>query len=563
MIDFEVLTGLIDKEGEIRPSREKYPSLYLAGQWIHSRFAPWKEAERLVEPLSGLDPDQTLVICFGVGLGYHLHLLEQKGFSHFVILELDPQSWLYFQKIYKLGKKSYWLSPTDPPEQLDAIFTEIKIEEFKHIKTIVLRGGYDQEKYGIYETRLQRLMQVKLGDFTTRFYFEELWFINILKNITHLSGQWLANDLRCSPHSIPVVIVSAGPSLRQSLDYLAAIQKKCLIIAVDTALLVLFEAGIQADFVYCLDSQVHNLSDFSGIDKEYLAQTNLIYDLVVNPALLNFKTVHTIAANTAHLDMDASGNPTILKHPLISWLEEKLSIRIGDVETGGSVATSAFHLGYLLGGDPLVLTGQDLAYSWNTSHCPSTSHYYRIQRSTHRLKTIDSVFLNVISQRKTKTVKGVQGEVLTDNSLSNYRKWFEESGKNLLKGKSSQVINATTQGAHINFFQEINIKQLAEKWAQFPDIDKSYLFSGKQEWKNKYEKENNQIFSNLEKFIKNLCLNEAIFDILEKSEYPFLERYFLKEKTLFKRFGQFDSEIMKRKIRRLLKTIAGALHEQE
>ncbi len=560
MIDREVLRRLAQTDTGIIPTKEGAYSLSIGGQWIHSKYSPEKEAERLISDIIDLDPQSTLVIILGVGLGYHVDLLEKKGFKNLILIELNTGVWSYFQKVYKLENPAFWLTPQDPPEQLDAIFSEIQLENFKSIKTLVLRGSYDPEIYKPYEQRLQRLIKVKLGDFSTRFYFEELWFINILKNLAEIEEAIPIRLLTPSRQPVPVILVSAGPSLKQSVQALAVLQKKCVIIAVDTALLSLYEAGVQADFVYSLDSQVHNLSDFSFIDPEYLARVNLVYDVVVNPSLTQSFKGRKIMANTAHLEMDPSGNPVIIKHQFVDWIEKLLDYRIGDVETGGSVATSAFHLAYMLGGEPIILVGQDLAYSYMCSHCPSTSHYYRIRNLTCRTRTLDSIFLDIMGRKEVFQVNAQHNKVYTDHTLTNYRGWFEESARNILSKNKINLINASKQGARIAHFQALDIDALAQKYRLLDDIDKDLFFNKCGLKKQGLNAKIKKALQEISEFVESLGAEQGIFDKIENSKYPFLDRYFLKEKTMWRRYQTFEDKALSRKLYRLKKTLNGVIN---
>lgn len=560
MLDKSKLLSLVGQMPGLHSSREEWPSLKIGDHWLHSRFAPWSEAVRLVEPVLQYEAAHTLVIVLGVGLGYHLHLLEEQGFRHFILLERYSAAWDIFQKTYQLGSDMLWICPADPPEKMDAVFNQINLEDFRHIRTIQLRGAYDPDLFALYQSRIQRILQVKMGDFTTRFYFEELWFIHVLKNLARAGKDWLVTDFRGFPAPVPVVIISAGPSLASSLQVLREIRHKAVLIAVDTALLPLSDAGIVPDLVFSLDSQVHNLSDFSFIKKEYLEQLILVADLVVNPALASHSFSRRVWSNTAHHDLDLQGKPVSLLHPLIEILMKKTGIQFGEIETGGSVATSAFHLAYLLGADPLILTGQDLAFSWQISHCPGTSHYYRILQLTSRVQTIESVFQKVIHKRNTRRVEGIQGEVLSDNSLNNYRQWFEESARNLKRGTAVRLYNATVQGARIEGFENLSQEELQAFFERLPQIDKSTL---KPEASAVSPVQLNSLARELDdmrQYLLSLTVSSDIFEKIENSEYPYLSRYFLKEKMMWNRYEQWDELLIRRKIRRLSRALQGVLH---
>lgn len=576
MLNFIRLRELSQTDPAIVQTKDDLFTLKVGENWAHSLYSPAKEAQRLVENMLTLDHTRTLIVLFGAGLGYHLDLLEREGFQNIIVIEKDPAVYTRFQKVYDLNPNYFLLTPEDYPDKLDKIFALLEIQNIRNIKTVVLRGTYKKELYESFEERLERLLKVKLGDFSTRMKFEELWFINILKNIPNLKTTSLASSLLYKNHNVPVLIISAGPSLRQSLTAIKKLLPYCFTIAVDTALLPLYEAGITPDFIYSLDSQVHNLNDFALIDRSYLAETHLIYDMVVNPYLADYfrqcrgkaSGPSDFMVNTAHLEFDYNGNSFLIKNELVNWLETTGGFRLGDVETGGSVATSAFHFAYLFGGSPIILTGQDLAYSFLTSHSPSSSHYYRIQRSNNRVKPLQSTFMQILRARRFfKTEPLYQNDprtidVYTDFVLNNFKGWFEESAHNIKSFQPGiKLINSTMAGQSINQFEKTSLEEVHRQFCKnnVPVIDKKNYLRFPLIDSGKISKIIQRL--NLFKdFITMLPADSTIFNSIEGSEWGFAQRYFMREKLLFTRYGNLDQENLERKVYRLVKNIEGLSH---
>lgn len=538
-------------------------TLQIDGNFVHSKYAPLKEALRLVDRILELDSKKTLVIVLGAGLGYHLDILYDAGFINIIVIERNPKVFEIFQKVYNKSYFKYVIGPDEPVEVIDSIFSTIDIEKFKDIKTVQLRGGYKSELYADFEERIERLMKVKLGDFSTRLKFEELWFSNIIKNIVNYSSSYTVDSLieqRHNAKQVPIVVVSAGPSLRFSLSILKELADYVVTIAVDTALLPMYETGIVPDFVYSLDSQIHNLPDFSMIDKEFLAKTTLVYDTVVNPKLSKYFGGQKIISNTAHLDFDYDGNPFVVKSNLVKWIENISGIRFGDIETGGSVATSAFHLAYLLGAEPLILVGQDLAYSYKTSHCISTPHFYRIARTSNRLKTMETIFLSIMKKRRGEMINGVCGKVFCDFVLNNYKGWFEESAKNIKRLlKNKRLINASVQGVKLKNYEHIDLANLKTELQKNGKIDKTKIFHSLNLIDLSKVDKIIVCLKKLQDFLLKLRVDTDIFDIINNSEFDFLTSYFMKSKVIFDRYENFEKDSIRRKINRLVKNISGVI----
>jgi hypothetical protein len=560
MIDYGALKKISQQSSDFTETRDGLYTIKIKGQYLHSFYSPSSEAKRLLEGILGLDKENTLVILLGIGLGYHLEILEKAGFQNIIIIERNPYVFKLFQQVYQISPGHFLISLDENPEKLDSIFSLLEIQKISRIKTVVFRGSYQKEIYQPFEERVERLLKVKLGDFTTRLKFEELWFINIIKNISNLKKSFLIHELFNKKMNAPMLIVSAGPSLKNSLNELKKFQENFIIVAVDTALLALYEAGIKPDFVYSLDSQVHNLQDLSMIDKKYLSDISLIYDMVVHPSLPSYFGEKNFAANTAHLDFDYYGNPFLIKNELVNWIENRGGFRIGDIETGGSVSTSAFHFAYLAGAKAIILLGQDLAYSFKTSHSSSTSHFYRLLAKNNRLCPLESTFMNILLARKhfpTKNI-GDNGEVITDFILNNFRGWFEESAKSIKRMQPDfSLLNATQSGAKIKFFEEKPLEEIA--W-QFPEkLNKKKLFDLHLIDFNKIDKIMHQV-SGLQEFIKSIEIKPDLFQKIASSEWAFLNRYFMRESVLFDKYENFEKAAVERKIFRLLKNLEGIVY---
>ena len=72
---------------EVSVGRGGAPTLRAGKVYLHSRYNPEQEAERLVDS-AGLDPARPVLV-LGLGLGYHVRALADRGFD-VVVVEPDP-----------------------------------------------------------------------------------------------------------------------------------------------------------------------------------------------------------------------------------------------------------------------------------------------------------------------------------------------------------------------------------------------------------------------------------------------------------------------------------------
>ena len=128
-------------------------------------------------------------------------------------------------------------------------------------------------------------------------------------------------------------------------------------------------------------------------------------------------------------------------------IEGEPGIVPGDLQSGGSVATSVFDLLRLMEFDKIILVGQDLAYTRREIHTPGTHHTDEwLGRTTNRLQPIENINERVIRRRHTKRETSLTGRpIVTDYILSLYRDWFANAVSQL----PDKVYNATRDGLQL------------------------------------------------------------------------------------------------------------------
>jgi hypothetical protein len=188
---------------------------------------------------------------------------------------------------------------------------------------------------------------------------------------------------------------------------------------------------------------------------EDLSEIPLFADMVVSPQLIrsmNFKSI--VHSQTAKFQIDASGKP-IREATAGSELVTQYIGNQGDIQSGGSVATSAFDVLRFLGFKKIFLMGQDLAYTGREIHSTGTHHNEKWLTLLSRKNSLERINEVVVRKRKTRYVPSANGkEVLTDYVLDIYRHWFEESILNV----DLDVKNIASGGAMIQNMENITLE---------------------------------------------------------------------------------------------------------
>jgi hypothetical protein len=425
---------------------------------LHSGYDPDREAERAVEGFS--IGRASVIAVYGIGLGYHLgHLKRRFPGKRIIAIEHDPE-------VAEISRRLYPAHLEDVPvitstAGLSAVFEEMDIAGFRGIAHFIHRPSYLLHD-AFYESVMRdmgRYVSSKISDLLTRFEFEEGWVENILLNLSNLFTSTRVGRLFGAFNGCPGVIVSAGPSLAGNVDLLALMRGRALIVSVDTAFRVLMRKKISPHLVMSLDAQRYSIKHFlpPGV-----GEAALVADLVCCPAVPRSFQGRKIVSTTSKYYADGSGALKRETTPLVGWIDKDAGA-VGDIQSGGSVATSAFDLLLNLGCSPIILVGQDLAYTGREIHAAGTYHNDEWLPRVNRFNNLDTINQAGIRRRKIKRVAayGGRGEVVSDFVFDLYRSWFEDSARKV----SVPVINATEGGARINHMEEMTLAGVIERFA--------------------------------------------------------------------------------------------------
>jgi hypothetical protein len=424
---------------------------------LHSAYDPDLEAERAVDGFSA--GRASLIAVSGIALGYHLDCLRRKfPGKQIVAVEHDAEVVAIARRVYPRHLEG--VTVITSAAELSSVFEEIDIAGFRGIAHYIHRPSYLLYR-DFYDTVIRDMGQYvssKISDLLTRFEFEERWIRNILANTRYLFTSARVSGLFGAFAGCPGVIVSAGPSLRGNVRLLGRMRERALIVAVDTAAPVLQKNNIVPHIIMTLDAQKYSIKHFLGLRENGAV---LLADMVCYPPAVRSYRGPLILSTTSKYYTSAGGDLKRETTPIMGWIE-KYAAPVGDIQSGGSVSTSAFDLLRNLGCSPIILVGQDLAYTGREIHCSGTYHNDEWLARTSRLSNLDMINQNIIRKRKIKYVPayGGTGTVISDFVLDLYRGWFEDSA-----GKVSvPVINATEGGARIANTDERSLLALIDRY---------------------------------------------------------------------------------------------------
>ncbi|HRP68495.1 MAG TPA: DUF115 domain-containing protein [Turneriella sp.] len=332
--------------------------------------------------------------------------------------------------------------------------------------------GMNPTYYANVITDFKKKLASRFSDLFTRLEFEERWVFNALSKLPQCVHARPVSALFGLGKGKEALLVSTGPSLRHTLPFLQKNPERYFIACADSAYRVLHRVGIVPHLIFSLDSQAHTTKHFTLLPKGLPnAFPLLVCDAVSNPVVardwqgelaISFTAQYASASplplRGERKVVDEFSSDTrvseLLDGRIVSpgcdfiedegYLEGVRGIIPGDLQSGGSVATSIFDLLRLMDFDKIILLGQDLAYTQREIHTPGTHHTDEwLSKTTNRLQSLENINERVLHRRHTKREISITGKpIVTDYILSLYRDWFAHAVEQL----PQRVYNATYDG---------------------------------------------------------------------------------------------------------------------
>ncbi|MBX3723188.1 MAG: motility associated factor glycosyltransferase family protein [Turneriella sp.] len=437
------------------------------GVSLVSQRDPVREAERHIGPFR-LRPGMLAVVA-GVS---HLPMLEmlaeqlknEAGKGGWILaFEADTELYLALKK---RRPDIFAEVAVIVPENL-AVMAElvekIDVENFVGYRVFENKAGIDIDPSFYAQTigDFKKKLASRFSDLFTRLEFEERWVFNSLSKLSLMHRARPVSALFGLGRGADALIVSTGPSLRDSLAEIKAQRDRYFIACADSAYRVLVRAGIVPHLVFSLDSQAHTTKHFGllphGVAGDFPI---LVCDAVSNPVAARDWQGELAISYTAQFPDDRR-----MVSPGCDFLEEEgfiagaVGLVPGDLQSGGSVATSIFDLMRLMDFDRIILVGQDLAYTRREIHTPGTHHTDEwLAKTTNRLQPLENINERVIRRRHTRRETSLTGRpIVTDYILSLYRDWFATAIDRLNSvvidsqgsTQSQKILNATKDGLQI------------------------------------------------------------------------------------------------------------------
>ena len=372
-----------------------------------------------------------MIFFIGMGLGYlPIEAIKKDiGNPRIVIIEPVVQLFEYALKLNDLGPLS--CEKVDVFIGADINISSI-VERYQEIipigrNQIVVHPNYDKivgEKIiAIKQELAERITAVRDNWFTTKKYGQQM-FTNTVANLPSLFAATPMKNLRNTLKGIPAVCVAAGPSLDHAILDLKKLEKHTLIIACDSAVNALLQAGIRPHMVVTIDIFETNIDKLKPHFQE-LSDTLLVYSIESNPDNVRLYLGQRRVAVSAYSKL------------LLLCLDPALQLE-SQFPAMTSVSHMAIFSAMAVGADPIIMVGMDLAYSMGKSH------------------SFDSAFFHSLDQKKLVSTYGNNGRLIPTSPQFVADKLLIER---IIDQSPVRFINTSINGAYI---AGAGVKQLVE-----------------------------------------------------------------------------------------------------
>ncbi len=440
-----VINGSSTQNIEVFSARSSHPTVQVKHKGsrtlLHSSYDPVAEASRFVSTFNITDETKVVVV-FGVGFAYHVTEIMRRLPSHACLILLEKDEFILKKAMEVVdfsflndSRVSLFCGDFDFDSVKMVVYPLFfpKIPEAKDI--VIVSHLASMQLYPEYYHDLREKLKDAISQFavvvSTQVFVSPKWSVSVLKNVDEVIKNPSVTSLFGKNKGKPAIVVSAGPSLDKNIDLLAEVQNKALIIAVGTSLKPLLKRGIKPHLVVAIDGDKKHYEHFRDITVP--DDVAFVCDAMIYPRILDEIPGKKFLCDTCD---------TAIKKWLYSYFDRSCSI-----DSGFSVATTAYSLAKKMGSSPVIFIGQDLSYADDGhTHAGWTTFQNQVIESN--------------SEFNVKVRGNTQQEVYTSHVFLSTLRWFERA----IRQDNTLCVNATEGGARIEGTEVMSLKEAMQTY---------------------------------------------------------------------------------------------------
>lgn len=411
--------------------------------FLHSNYDPYKESHVIASSIEEGTFDTIIIL--GLGLTYHLKdLLSTYKEKNKIIVEPDynifVKSLEYIDLEEILNNSNTELIVSNESDEvfneLAALYHNTNIYSLKFVQL-----GYYNNIYGGYWQDIQReyikFFNNQVINIRTIQKFNMMWIYNFFMNILKIEKTANIIEFKNKFKGIPAVIVAAGPSLKNEIEMIKTIKNKALIIAAGSSVNALIKNDIIPHIMLGIDGG----NDMSEIYNQ-VKRDDILFTYVCN---MHFDCVNKYKGPMMYIRSNSE--------PHVDYFETAIEQKTEYITAGGSVANVSLDFAVKLGCNPLVLVGQDLAYTDMMTRVEGTIGADDYSKKPEIMKN---------DKRFVETEDMYGNPIYTNQVFLTMKYWFEEYFKN--NNEKNTFINATTGGLSLNYAEKMKLKEVIDRY---------------------------------------------------------------------------------------------------
>jgi hypothetical protein len=454
--------------------------------YLNSIYDPELEAVRWASKFTEENRDCCLMVC-GAGFLYHLkEILTKNNFRKVVVYEPSLavlKACLHeidLEKTIENGDCFLIAGQNNLTEEIHIMQSYIGpfLTDYK-IEILPVYTDLFKEELRVFQNKYQEFVRMFHINLATAESYGKNWLksgIKALKYVIQSPGvRHFFNQFK----GIPAICVAAGPSLEKNIHLLHDIKDKAIIICAGSSIRAMQKNKILPHFLLSFDEGAVNNEIYNdpGLKDVCLAYNHRLHHEVVEqyPGL------------KIHMQLDAEHFSDLITYKSGGY-------EYGTVMSGFSIAHTTLDFAFRLGCNPIVLIGQDLAYTGNKRYAEGQLESLQQQVDGFQLPPLGFV------------TKDIYGEdIVTDKIFESFRQLFEKRVTDIYQDKT-KIINATEGGVPIQGIENRKLEEVIKEYCladrRLKDKIASIYHSGRKELK-KYGSQ-------------ALCINWQIEQLMDK-----------------------------------------------
>ena len=331
-----------------------------------------------------------------------------------------------------------------------------------------------KEKYDDYVEKIETAYERALVNRNTVRAFGNMWLSQGVENLPFIAQQPSFMHLASVVNSLPLVIISPGPSLDKNIKDLNRIKSKAILLAPAQSVAALQREGIIPDIVMIADP-CDLLYMLEGVDMAGVK--GILIGVSCHPEIYRRYKDKIISFN--------------VNGPIDRWISDIFNDN-HPLGACGSVSSMAFLLAGQMRCDPIILVGQDLAFADGKQYSTGSVDGEVTVAFDEAAKTFNYSKVNAEFDELMKSVAGDNygGSICTlpgyyggtVNSKYDYAMFHDEferiaaAMKDIVK--PSKLLNCTEGGAYIEGFEHIPLLTAVEDLEENKNstLDRNELF---------------------------------------------------------------------------------------